>query len=445
MPLHKGRMKRGFSLPRCEKHFHDHDETWLILAGKGSGYWIDPQGQREEFVLEEGDVWMVPAGYEHGSDGFPGTGKNSDDFTIAVSNGTLPEGCHKPGHHYVDREGYIPSLQLVKTPTDRYTKERALPETMKGIMFVEQGKAVLQDEPTPVCQPGTVLCQSLFTGLTNGTERNFLCGGNYGGRRWPRRSGYQNVGKILEIGAGCVRGYNVGDIVYTGNFCYHRQYFAAPAKEDSLLAKLPPAVDPKHAALFGVASVAMHDVRRADVRIGDRVLVIGAGPVGQFTAQAARLAGAVVTVCDLNARRLEAAAGLGAHKTMTPDEDWANIKGGGPYDCVFEDSGAPILDRVLGPKPGQGILKRRGRLVMIAGRDEVNYTFNCGQACELTIHHAGHFDLDDLLQVCRLTSEGAIQVGPIIQEVVPFANMPSVYDRLRDDPASLFGVVFQWA
>ena len=105
MTLLKGLLKSGFKLPECEKHFHDHDETWLILKGQGTGYWIDREGRREDFALEEGDVWMIPAGYEHGSEGLADTGKNSGDFTIAVHDGTMPPGCHEKGHYYVEQEG----------------------------------------------------------------------------------------------------------------------------------------------------------------------------------------------------------------------------------------------------------------------------------------------------------------------------------------------------
>jgi len=113
--LHKALLKGGFRLPQCEKHFHDHDETWVILTGKGTGYWIDHDGKREDFQLEAGDVWMIPVGYEHGSEGL-----NSSDFTIAVFDGYMPAGCHKPGHYYVEKERYIPTFQLVKTSTSRY-------------------------------------------------------------------------------------------------------------------------------------------------------------------------------------------------------------------------------------------------------------------------------------------------------------------------------------
>jgi 2-desacetyl-2-hydroxyethyl bacteriochlorophyllide A dehydrogenase len=359
--------------------------------------------------------------------------------------GTFPEGSHKPGHYYVEKEGYIPSLELKKSPTNRYAEPLNLPATMRGIIFPEKGKVALQDEPTPGCDSGTVLCQTLYTGLTNGTERNRLLGGNYGGS-WPSRCGYQNVGRVLAVGIG-VQGVQVGDSVFSGNFCQHTQYFATPALTEKLWVKLPETVDPKHAALFGVASVGMHDVRRADVRLGEQVLVVGAGPVGQFTAQAARLAGAVVTVCDINEKRLDIAKALGAHATIalaTDAASWDAVKNAGPFDVVIEDSGAPILDRVIGANWGQGVLKRPSRVVMIGGRNRVDYSFNAGQSYEMSVLHAGHFVRDDLLQVCRLTAEDMLKIGPVIQDVVKAEDSIRVYDRLWDDPGSLFGVVFDW-
>jgi mannose-6-phosphate isomerase-like protein (cupin superfamily) len=111
-------MHGGWPVTDVEKHFHDYDETWLVLGGRGVAYWIDHDNNREDFVLEEGDVWMIPAGYEHGSDG-----PNSEDFKLVVFTGTLPPGSHTPGHYYIEKEGYVPSLELKKTPTNRYKSE----------------------------------------------------------------------------------------------------------------------------------------------------------------------------------------------------------------------------------------------------------------------------------------------------------------------------------
>jgi hypothetical protein len=308
MPLHKNHMNKGFKLPQCEKHFHDHDETWIILKGKGTGYWIDHDGRREEFVLEAGDVWMVPAGYEHGS-----VGPNSDDFAIAVFNGT---------------------------------------------------------------------------------ERNVLCGGNYGGRKWPNRCGYQNVGRILEVGPD-VTGFSPGDLVFSGDFCQHRQYFAAPARADSLIVKLPAEVEAKHAALFGVAGVAMHDVRRTEVRLGERILVVGAGPIGQFTAQAARLAGAHVTVCDLNGRRLSIARDLGAQRTVKRyDFVQKVLAGGSRYSTKAElrKDKPDEIEVVLDDKTGGRYRDDPGSPILIMG--DSNLMMNMGPTGgHMPAHVARHIGL----------------------------------------------------
>ncbi len=191
MALHKNKLNTPFHLPECEKHFHDFDETWIITKGKGIGFWIDHEGNREEFELDAGDVWMIPAGYEHGS-----VDCNSQDFEIATFIGTRPPGSHEPKHYYVEEEEYIPTLQLVKIPTERYRKSPTLPNTMKAVVFAEQGRMTLEDHPLPELQPGQILCKTLLSGVTNGTERNALTGGNYGGR-YPAQPGYQNVAEIV--------------------------------------------------------------------------------------------------------------------------------------------------------------------------------------------------------------------------------------------------------
>jgi 2-desacetyl-2-hydroxyethyl bacteriochlorophyllide A dehydrogenase len=320
-----------------------------------------------------------------------------------------------------------------------------LPDKVRGIVFTEKGRAAWQEEPLPALAPGHVLCRTLYTGLTNGTERNFLCGGNYGGYSWPSRCGYQNVGTIIEVGPG-VEGFEPGEVIFSGDFCQHRDYFSAPAGPEALIVKVTDGVDPRHAALFGMASVSTHDVRRAQVSLGEKALVIGAGPIGQFTAQAARLAGTEVAVLDVNAARLDIAAALGAHLTIRVEKNgsWGAVFDAGPFDVVFENSGAPVLDLVIGTGWDAGLLKTRGRIVIIAGRERVEYNFNAGQAREIAILHAGHFDRSDLALVARLATEGAMRFSPVISRVVKAADALSVYDTLRDDPSNLFGTVFDW-
>ncbi len=99
-----------------EKHFHDSDETWVIMGGRCKAFMIGLDGKHEEFDLEAGDIWMVETGVEHGCTPYE---EGCDIFPFM---GTIPEGSHEPGHYYLEKEHYIPKLIVQKNPTDRYKK-----------------------------------------------------------------------------------------------------------------------------------------------------------------------------------------------------------------------------------------------------------------------------------------------------------------------------------
>ncbi|MHC4716969.1 MAG: hypothetical protein ACYS5V_08370 [Planctomycetota bacterium] len=97
-----------------EKHFHDCDETWIIMGGRCKAFMIDRDGKAESFELAAGDIWMVEAGVEHGCD------PAEEGVDIFPLMGTIPEGDVGSGHLYMEDHNYMPTLQVVKTPIDRY-------------------------------------------------------------------------------------------------------------------------------------------------------------------------------------------------------------------------------------------------------------------------------------------------------------------------------------
>ncbi|NLF29292.1 MAG: zinc-binding dehydrogenase [Planctomycetes bacterium] len=316
---------------------------------------------------------------------------------------------------------------------------------MRGIMFTAKGRAEIIEEPTPVCTDDTMLLRTLYSGLSNGTERSFLMGGSYGGERWPQRIAYQHVSQVVECGSRITR-LAVGDIVYTGRCHGHVEYHLA--RESDLIVRLPEGLDLKVAALMGVASVSFHDARRGRIAPEDNVVVFGAGLIGQFAAQAARVRGAKVTVVDRLDDRLALAAELGADVVVntSSEEGRQRLAAGGPYSAVFECSGADVLDAIIG-RPGQTSLvghRSHARLILVAGRFDVTYNFNAAGAAELDIIHTQHFDQMDLDQVLRLVCRGDIRIEPLIRQVVPLAGAPGVYDTLRDEPSALLGTVFDF-
>jgi len=92
-----------------------------------------------------------------------------------------------------------------------------------------------------------------------------------------------------------------------GTLC---QYFSHPA---DFCFKLPDEVSYEMGALLEPLAVAVYSVQRAEIRMGDAVLVLGAGPIGLMCLLAAKAAGASqVAITDINEQRLAFAKTLGA-------------------------------------------------------------------------------------------------------------------------------------
>lgn len=283
-----------------------------------------------------------------------------------------------------------------------------------------------------------VRTRTLYSGITNGTERNDLLGGNYAHEvdKLPAVGGYQNVGEVIEVGSG-VQDLKFGDLLYMSQ--RHLEFCLEP--EDRLHIKLPTEIKPEEAALFGVAGVAMRCCRNANLRIGDRMLVVGAGIVGQLVAQIAASVGACVTLCDVNSRRLEIAEAIGVvDEIINVDGDgWDKHIPDGGFDVVLDAAGVlGMEDKLI------SAAKRHGTVMFIGGRFRVEFTFNRGQRREITIKQNSHFDNSDLYHMCRFVSKGMIQIGPLVQDVLPVAEANGIYDALRDEPYKLLGTVFDW-
>ena len=312
--------------------------------------------------------------------------------------------------------------------------------SIQGLPDKSRQKVLVHDWPEPEGLTGNeIKTETIYSGITNGTERNQLIGGNYAPKdeQLPTGgNGYQNVGRVIEVGPD-VSELQVGDVLYMS--VVHAEYVVMP--EDGLLIKLPDSIDPKEAALFGMTSVAMRTCRNAELQMGERVLIVGAGIIGQVAAQIATSMGARVTLCDINADRLKIAEQIGAAETVlnVAGDGWGKEIADGTFDAVIDFAGVPGMEDQL-----ISAVRQRGRVVFIAGRDKVTYTFNLGQGREIQLKQNSHFDRDDLQNLCRLVDRGLVQIAPLIRDVVPVSEAKRIYDTLRDAPDELLGTVFVW-
>ncbi len=312
--------------------------------------------------------------------------------------------------------------------------------SIQGLPDKRRHKVLVHDWPEPEGPTGNeVKTETIYSGITNGTERNQLIGGNYAPKdeQLPTGGGgYQNVGRVIGVGPD-VSELQIGDVLYMS--AVHAEYVVMP--EDALLIKLPDSIDRKEAALFGMTSVAMRTCRNAELKMGERVLIVGAGIIGQVAAQIATGMGACATLCDISANRLEIAKQIDAAEAVlnVAGDGWEKEIADGTFDVVIDFAGVPGMEDQL-----ISALRQCGRVIFIAGRDKVTYTFNLGQGREIQLKQNSHFDRDDLQNLCRLVDRGLVKIAPLIRDVVPVSEAKRIYDTLRDTPNELLGTIFVW-
>ncbi|WP_027346587.1 (R,R)-butanediol dehydrogenase [Hamadaea tsunoensis] len=298
--------------------------------------------------------------------------------------------------------------------------------------------------------PDEVQVLVAYTGIC-GTDLHILQG-DMDARVGPRAVlGHEMSGTVAAVGAR-VGGWSAGDPVTVlpvrscatcptcaagnGHVCPSLTFLgidAAGSMQErwnvpaDLLVSLPAGLDLAHAALVEPTAVAVHDVGRAGVRPGERVLVVGGGPIGQLIALVARQAGGDVLVLELDAYRRELAAGLGLAcidpRTPGALEQW----NGGQADVAFEVSGA-----AAGVTTAVDALAPRGRLVMVAIHPhprEVNLHRFFWR--ELTLLGARLYTRADVAAAVELIATGAIPAARLISRIEPMERVEAAFEALK--------------
>ena len=337
---------------------------------------------------------------------------------------------------------------------------------MKGIVFAEKGKVVvLKDMAAPRLESGDVMTKTTVTGVTAGTELNFLTGGCYS-RPWPVIPGYQNVGEVIEVSSQDSP-LEVGQRVYS-HYWYRPVRFTYRGKEFTRdpgahvelrggppvhpnLIPLPDDISDEAASLLSVVCIGIHGARRSGASIGKKVLVLGLGLIGQFAAQSARALGACCHGLGRRRLRLEMAEKLACEKVFdgnAPDV-WAQIRDESPYDIIIETTGVnALLDRALeclaGERNEEREMMRQGVVCLMGGRDRVEYTNMLAHPKEAILMHSSHHTRQEVYEALRLRRMGIIKIAPLITHRFSPEEAPEVYHRLLEHDPQMLGVVFKW-
>ena len=269
--------------------------------------------------------------------------------------------------------------------------------------------------------------------------------------------GYSAAGTVIAVGEG-VSGIAVGDRVACGGAGYanHAEYMFVPK---NLVVPIPDNVDCSEAAFATVGAIALHGVRQADIRLGERVAVIGLGLIGLLTVQLLRAAGCVVVGIEPREDRRLLGERLGVARALHPDQLTDGTVRGLTDGMGFDAAIITAASGSGGLLPlSAHLLRDRGRVVVVGDvpietprevfyRKEIELrlsrSYGPGRydrryeedGCDYPIGYVRWTEQRNMAEVLRLLSGGELQVKPLVSRMVPVSDAVAGYEDLKSGHA----------
>jgi predicted dehydrogenase/threonine dehydrogenase-like Zn-dependent dehydrogenase len=366
---------------------------------------------------------------------------------------------------------------------------------------ISGGEVRVVEVPEPLVRPGAVLVRTSHSLISPGTEAAAL---GSGGRReslvlkairnpalvrkvvdrvsshglrqtadlvrsrvsTEMPTGYSCAGVVAEVGED-VEGLRAGDRVACAG-AGHANHAALNVVPRNLVVKLPPAVSFEEGAFATLGAIALQGVRRAGPALGEHVVVLGLGLLGQITAQLLRASGAVVIGVDLRADRVTRAQALGlGHGFAITDRDFVagvleRTAGRGADAVIVTAAGGDVglLNRAF------DACRKKGRVVLVGDvpiriqrdriyKKEIDFLIS-------TSYGPGRYDPEyeergqdyplayvrwtegrNLEEVLRLIAQGSLQVRPLIDRTFPVEDASAAYASLVSEHPPI-GVLLEY-
>ncbi len=274
---------------------------------------------------------------------------------------------------------------------------------------------------------------------------------------YPVVQGHEVAGVVAEVGAQ-VTGFTPGDKVIfmpqvTCGVCYpcrHGMYHICdnlkvmgfqtngaaqeyfPVNVNNVL-KLPESISLDQAALIEPISVAVHCLARGGKIEGQKVLVLGAGTIGNLVAQVAQASGAqAVMLTDVSDYKLDKARECGIHNVVNPDKEdiaQAILKYFGPdkADLIMECVGVqPTITQAVANA-------RKGSTIVVVGvfgkKPEVD--LGLVQDRELSLVGTLMYQKKDYERAIELVASGKLCLDPMVTQRFDFKQYLQAYQAIE--------------
>ena len=333
------------------------------------------------------------------------------------------------------------------------------PRSMKAAILVEQRKplVVAEVELPQKLETGQVLVRVYYSGIC-GSQLGEIDGAKGEDRYLPHLLGHEGSGTVVDVGPG-VRHMKTGDKVVlhwrrglgiesaTPSYAWGGRKLNAgwvtsfneyAVVSENRLTAVPADSDMEVAALFGCAVTTGFGVvvNNAKVRIGDSVVVYGAGGIGLNIVQAAVLAGAhPVVAVDLYDGRLDLARRMGATHLVNASKTDAGpaIRGiTGAADVFIDNTGLPSVIEL-----GYDLTKPQGRVTLVGvpkkGSNISLYSLPLHFGKTIGGSHGGEaIPHEDIPRYHGLYRQGRIKLRELITDTFSLDEINVAIRKMRD-------------
>ncbi|MHA2051406.1 MAG: zinc-dependent alcohol dehydrogenase [Promethearchaeota archaeon] len=327
---------------------------------------------------------------------------------------------------------------------------------MKQEVMTAPGKIEFQDIPIPELKEMDVLVKIMRIGVCGSDIHVYH--GKHPYTSYPVTQGHEVSGIIEKIGSG-VKDLKPGDKVtiqpqVVCDKCYpclHGKYHICDELkvmgfqttgtaseffkvESEKIIKLPDDMTYEQGAMIEPCAVAVHAVSRGGDISDYKVLVLGAGPIGNLVAQTAKALGAkAVMITDLSDFRLKIAKKVGIDFTVNPNsqdlaEEIGKAFGSDKADLIIECVGAnETIDAAINNA-------RKGTDIIIVGvfGDKPAIDLGFVQDRELQIIGTLMYQADDYIKAIELVGSGKIKLEPLMTIHFPFEDYNKAYKFIDD-------------
>lgn len=338
---------------------------------------------------------------------------------------------------------------------------------MKTVLITKPFEIAVTDTEKPAAGEGEALLKILYGGICGADVASYT--GNQPFTTYPRIPGHEFSAEIVSIPEND-RGLKAGDIVTANPYfncgeCYscRRGYVNCCTDNKTMgvqrdgsfceYVSMPieriydgKGLNAKQLALVEPFTISYHAVNRAPVKAGQRVLVVGAGPIGLFALIAAKEKGAEVYVADILDGRLEKAKMFGAKGVInSKNEDIVKrsmeITGGDGFDCCIEACGqsATFLNCI-------DCAAFAGNIILIGnGKKETTFLHSILLKKELNVFGSRNSFPSDFKAVIDIIASGRVDVLKMVSDVYPMQRADEAFKALANNNGDLCKVLVKIA